>query len=85
MDKYEKSKIIQWANSLIDDELKNAYYDAAFACLGSEAEEMYERGYDVADILEREKYEKDLMVKADILEMICIQRGINLWGHEFWE
>lgn len=79
MVKTEKNMLIQWANTLSDEELKNEYYDAVFRCLGSEAEEMYERGYDVADIIEREKYERDLMAKSDILEHLCVERGIKIW------
>ena len=47
--------------------------------LGSQTEEMYERGYDIVDILEREKYEKWLSRQSNMLEMICSERGIKLW------
>ena len=47
--------------------------------LGSQAEEMYERGYDEADIREREKYERWLSKQSDMLEDICQERGITLW------
>ena len=50
-----------------------------FDTLGSQAEEMYERGYDEADILEREKYERWLSRQSDMLEIICSERGIALW------
>ena len=40
---------------------------------------MYERGWDMDDILERDKYERDLGVKAGILEGVCAERGIQLW------
>ena len=50
-----------------------------FDALGSQTEEMYERGYDIADILEREKYERWLSIQSDMLEMICSERGIELW------
>lgn len=40
---------------------------------------MYERGWDISDILEREKYERDLGVQQGILEGICMERGIPLW------
>ena len=50
--------------------------------LGSEAEEMYERGWDMQDIIEREKYEDWLDQKCDILERLCCERGIELWGDE---
>lgn len=47
--------------------------------IGSQAEEMYERGYDESDIREREKYERWLSRQSDMLEVICRERGIKLW------
>ena len=47
MTKSERNQIIKWANNLTDGELKAEYYDAAFDTLGSQAEEMYERGWDM--------------------------------------
>ena len=85
MTKSEKNNIIKWANTLTDDELKAEYYDAAFDTLGSQAEEMYERGWDMQDIIEREKYEKWLGQRADILESLCYGRGIKLWKDELYE
>ena len=75
-----KKKIIrEWASNLSDDALEQEYYDAVFATLGSEAEEMYERGYDIRDIIERERFERDLIVKSHLLEEMCQERGIVLW------
>ena len=79
MTKSEKNRIIKWANALTDKELEKEYYRAAFDTLGSQAEEMYERGWDRQDIIEREKYEKWLGQKADLLEQLCYERGIKLW------
>lgn len=79
MTKSERNQTIKWANSLSDEGLKGEYYDSVFDCLGSQAEEMYERGYDMQDIREREKYEKWLGEKSDLLEMLCEERGIKLW------
>ena len=83
MTKSERNQIIKWASTLTDDELERQYYLAVFDTLGSEAEEMYERGYDSADIREREKFEKWLGQRADLLEMLCEERGIKLW--EDWQ
>lgn len=79
MTKSEKNRIIKWANALTDKELEKEYYHAAFDTLGSQAEEMYERGWDRQDVIEREKYEKWLGQKADLLEQLCYERGIKLW------
>ena len=80
MTKSERNQIIKWANTLTDDELEKEYYRAVQDTLGSEAEEMYERGYDMQDIIEREKYEDWLDQKCDLLERLCYDRGIELWG-----
>lgn len=80
MTKSEKNKIIKWANTLTDEELEKEYYRAVQDTLGSEAEEMYERGYDMQDVIDREKYEDWLDQKCDLLERLCYDRGIELWG-----
>lgn len=79
MTKSERNQIIRWANIITDDKLEEEYYRAVWDTLGYQAEEMYERGWDMQDIIEREKFEKWLGQKADILEMLCYQRGIKLW------
>ena len=79
MTKSGRNRIIEWASTLTNDELEKEYYDAAFDTLGSQAEEMYERGWDMQDIIEREKYENWLCQKADLLEDLCYKRGIKLW------
>lgn len=82
MTKSEKNKIIKWANTLTDDELEKEYYRAVQDTLGSEAEEMYERGYDMQDVIDREKYEDWLDQKCDLLERLCYDRSIELWGED---
>ena len=79
MTKSEKNSIIKWAKTLTDEELEEEYYRASWDTLGSQAELMYEQGWDMQDIIEREKYEKWLSQKADLLEMLCFERGIKLW------
>lgn len=79
MNKSKLSKLKKWTDTLTDKQLKKEYYDAVFDSLGSQTEEMYERGYDIADILEREKYERFLYRRCNMLEIICIERGVKLW------
>lgn len=79
MTKSEKNSIIKWAKTLTDDELEKEYYRASLDTLGSQAEAMYERGWDMQDVIEREKYEKWLGQRADLLESLCYGRGIKLW------
>lgn len=69
MNKREYAKLKKWTDTLTDEELKKEYYDAPYDSLGSQTEEMYERGYDIADILEREKYERWLSRQSDMLEL----------------
>jgi hypothetical protein len=83
MTKSEKSQIIKWAYTLTNEELEKQYYDSVWDTIGSEAELMYELGWDMQDILEREKYEKWLGEKSDLLEKLCEERGIKLW--EEWQ
>lgn len=79
MNKRELTKLKRWTDTLTDEELIKEYYDAVYKTLGSQAEEMYERGCDRADIIEREKYERYLQRYSDMLEYICNERGIKLW------
>lgn len=79
MTQKDKNAIIKWANALTNEELEKEYYNNVFDCLGSDAEIMYERGYDIADIREQEKIEKYQCEKTDILERLCEERGIKLW------
>lgn len=79
MNKREYAKLKKQTDIMSDEQLKKEYYDALYDSLGSQTEEMYERGYDIVDILEREKYEKWLSRRSDMLEGICQERGIKLW------
>lgn len=79
MTKSERNQIIKWTNTLTDEELEKEYYDAVFDTLGSQAEAMYEQGWDMQDVIEREKYEKYLSQRADLLESLCYGRGVKLW------
>ena len=79
MTQKQRNEIIKWASTLTDDELEGEYYDAVYDSLGSQTEEMYELGYDIADILEREEYEDYLDQRSDLLGRLCEERGIKLW------
>lgn len=79
MTKSEKDNIIKWSNSVSNKELERIYYDTVFDTLGTQTDSMFELGYDIVDILEREKYEKFMRQKADLLEILCVKRGIKLW------
>lgn len=79
MTKKQRNEIIKWASTLTDDQLEDEYYDAVYDSLGSQTEDMYELGYDIADILVREEYEDYLDQKSDLLGRLCEKRGIKLW------
>lgn len=85
MTRSERNQIIKWANNLTNEELEKEYYDSVMDSLGSETEEMYERGYDMVDILERDKFEKWLCQKSDLLAKLCEERGIKLWDESINE
>lgn len=85
MTKSERNQIIKWANTLADEELEKEYYNSVMDSLGSETEEMYELGYDMVDIIERDKFEKWLCQKSDLLGKLCEGRGIKLWENAYKE
>ena len=82
MKKAERDALLKWAETLTDEELEKKYYDSVFDSLGSQTEEMYERGYDMRDIEERRKHEKYLSEKSSLLELLCRDRGIKLWDEK---
>lgn len=81
MKKSERNKIIKLAIALSDEELEDKYYDLVDESLGSQTDAMYELGYDMADIIERQKYEKFIREECDLIGELCEKRGIKLWEH----
>lgn len=75
----ERNAIIKWAEKVDDDTLLNEYYDCVLDSLGSQTEKMYDLGYDISDIEDRESYEKFLIEKSDLLGFLCEERNIKLW------
>ena len=80
MTKTEKEKIIKQAKILSNKELETQYYFLVDKSLGSQAEIMYDMGYDVSDIIEQQNYERFVREKIDLLEQLCVERGITLWN-----
>ena len=79
MKKADRNALIKWAEALTNEELETEYYNSVFDSLGSQTEAMYELGYDIVDIKERERHEKYLSEKCGLLERLCEERGIKLW------
>lgn len=80
MTKTEKEKIIKQAKTLSNKELETQYYSLVDKSLGSQAEIMYDMEYDVSDIIEQQNYERFVREKVDLLEQLCVERGITLWN-----
>ena len=79
MNKRELAKLRKRTDTLTDGELKEEYYKSMFDCLGSQCDEMYERGYPIEDIQERAKFERYLSRQEEMLSVICSERKIKLW------
>ena len=81
MTRKERTEVEIWASTLTNEELERQYYDLAYDSSLWQSEQMLEAGYDLADILERKKFEKFMSEKCDLLGYLCEQRGIKLWDH----
>lgn len=75
----ERKEIEKLCDTLSDEELEKLYYDTLFLSLGSQCDDMYDLGYDIQDIIERQKYEKFIAQKSDLIGGICDKRGIQLF------
>lgn len=82
MTKKERLAILEKIAYMNDEELEKQAMDKIFDCLGSQVDDMYELGYDMVDIIGREKYERYLCEVADIYGQVAEKRGINLWERE---
>ena len=79
MNKRERRDFVRYLSGLSDSDLEAYYYRSVLDSLGSEAEQMYELGYDVDDIQEREVYERELCERVGLIETECLRRSIALW------
>lgn len=79
MTKKEREAIVEWAHGVSDEDLKNEYYNLVDSVCNSLVDRMCDLGYDMRDIVEREKYEKFLSQKCDLLGQLCVERDIELW------
>lgn len=79
MTKAERRILAEYAANAPEAELEDAYYSAVMDSLGSITEEMYELGYDMADIKEQERLENYYAERCAIFENACIKRGIRIW------
>lgn len=79
--KSEVNRIIKENSALSNDELLNKYFDIVYRdCLGSQAEQMEEAGYEESDVRERREYEYYMDCYTDILASMLQERGIDPWA-----
>lgn len=81
MTRKNRHEIEKWATTLTDEELERQYYALDYDSSLWQSEQMLEAGYDLADILERRKFEKFMSEKCDLLGYLCEQRDIKLWAN----
>ena len=79
MNKFDSRAFVRYLSGLSDSDLEAYYYQCVFESLGSDAERMYELGYDIVDVVEREVYERELLKRVDLIEAECRRRSIALW------
>lgn len=79
--KSEINRIIKENSALSNDELLAKYFDIVFHdCLGSQAQQMEEAGWEESDIRERREYEDYMNRYADILHKMLLERAIDPWA-----
>lgn len=80
MKKLRKSEIIKENKLLSNIELLHKYFDIVYHdCLGSQAEQMEEVGWDESDVKARREYEDYMNIYADILEGMLQERSADPW------
>ena len=78
--KSEVNRIIKENAALSNEDLLNKYFDIVYHdVIGSQAEQMYEAGWNESDIKERREYEHYMGCYADVLEEMLQERGIDPW------
>ena len=80
MSRQDEVNYLNIVSILPDKELEELYYEMSYDAMGSLSELMFENGYDERDIIEYEKYKKHICDKVRIIEKLCCERGIELYG-----
>lgn len=80
--KSEINRIIKENSALSNEDLLDKYFDIIYHdVIGSQAEQMYEAGWNESDVKERREYEDYMDCYADILAGMLQERGINPWKY----
>lgn len=78
MKKSDRLNILAEIAGWSDDKLEKEYYHSiADAC--SYSENMYDRGFAIEDCIEEDKRAKFASERCDLLEEMCVKRGIGLF------
>lgn len=78
--KSEINRIIKENIALSNEGLLSKYFDIVYHdVLGSQAEQMYEAGWNESDVKERREYEDYMGCYADILAGMLQDRGVDPW------
>lgn len=78
--KSEINRIIKENIALSNEGLLSKYFDIVYHdVLGSQAEQMYEAGWNESDVKERREYEDYMSCYANILEGMLQERGVDPW------
>ena len=79
MTKQDKAKCFERFAMLNDDQLLSEYHEQLLNTLGTQTDRMYELGYSMEDIKEREKFEKEMSEELHLYEECLNKRGIDIW------
>ena len=78
--KSEVNRIIKENAALSNEDLLIKYFDIVYHdVIGSQAEQMYEAGWNESDVKERREYEHYMSCYTDILHRMLLKRGVDPW------
>lgn len=79
MTKQDKTKCFERFAMMNDDKLLSEYHEQLLNTLGTQTDKMYELGYSMEDIKERERFEKEISDELHLCEECLNKRGIDIW------
>ena len=79
MTKQDKAKCFERFAMMNDDQLLSEYHEQLLNTLGTQTDRMYELGYSMEDIKERERFEKEMSDELHLYEECLNKRGIDIW------
>ena len=79
MTKQDKARCFERFAMMNDNQLLNEYHEQLLNTLGTQTDRMYELGYSMEDIKERERFEKEMSDELHLCEKCLNKREINIW------